>query len=209
MPVTIQKECQRIKEIMEAVRFVVLNDKREIRLERRINGYDIPISVTDSLEEVAPIVTAPSNVWKRGEKKKFLEKVVAANRSVLQSFDIEGMRNRIAELRNLGRQELMELYSIDKGQLSRAVNSNKMPRKLCYKIMFALRLDLDKAVQLLGMYGFAFNMNEKSEVIFLICIGEGIYDPDRIDCILDDCGQKTFFSKEERVKTIMPGKRTR
>lgn len=209
MPETLQKECQRIKEIMEAVRFLVLNDSRQPVCEKNITGYSIPLSVTELMEEVSPIVTAPSNVWNRGEKRKFLERVVTANRSILQSFDIEGMRNKVAELKNLGRQELMELYSIDKGQLSRAISSNKMPRKLCYKIMFALRLNLDKAVQLLGMYGFAFNMNEKTEVIFLICIEEGIYDPDRIDCILDECGQKTFFSKEEKAMPTMPEEKSR
>lgn len=62
------------------------------------------------------------------------------------------------------------------------------------KCILALRLDILEAALLRDKAGYTFMWNNKREMAIYFFIMKGIYDPNKVDCHLHECGFKTLFT---------------
>ena len=74
--------------------------------------------------------------------------------------------------------------------------SHHPQKKTAIQLANALRLNYDQARDLIGKAGYAFTDTSKTDLIFSYCFEHGIYDPDVIDALLVDNGEKACFTLE-------------
>lgn len=76
---------------------------------------------------------------------------------------------------------------------------HKASEDTMFKIIFALKLTEDEAVEFLGLGGIAFNQSDDTHKYILACINTNIYDPDEVYEVLE------FY----KVRNIYAEKKTR
>ena len=69
-------------------------------------------------------------------------------------------------------------------------------KKTAVQLACALRLNYDQARDLIGKAGYAFTETSRTDLIFSYCFENEIYDPDVIDALLVDNGEKACFTQE-------------
>ena len=69
-------------------------------------------------------------------------------------------------------------------------------KKTAVQLASALQLSYDQAKDFIGKAGYAFTDTSVTDLIFVYCFKHVIYDPDTIDALLYEIGEKTSFSAE-------------
>lgn len=199
---TVKEECQRFREIFEILRLLDMDGAVRLQYERASTGFSIPDSIMDAVDDLGRLIKSPSKVWKPGEKKKFIQKIIRATEEARKPFDLKYLRDKVANSSNLSVGEVMELYGIDKGEFSRVINNKQeCSKELGIKMIFAAKLSLEDARDFNALYGNSFNLRDERDALLFTCLVENIYDPLTIDDMLYEVGLKTFFSRESAPNT--------